>query len=165
MRATEGQSLIDLCIKQYGTLEAIFNYALHNDMGLDTELLPGQQLNPVDFVPMPSSYEQPPILPAPKRYTCASEGQNLVDVVIQECGSLEGIIGLAMSNGFSLDTELAPGQLLHSSTEMEANPNVAGYFRNQGMRINTDTNYTPPTESTKPLKDWDAADYIKKDWY
>ncbi len=44
----------------------------------------------------------------------ALEGQSLLDLALQECGSIEAAFDMAVQNGLSVTSELTSGQLLES---------------------------------------------------
>jgi hypothetical protein len=41
------------------------------------------------------------------------QGQSLLDIAIQHCGTAESVYDLAIANGLSITDELVPGQLLN----------------------------------------------------
>jgi len=66
-----------------------------------------------------------------------SQGQSLLDVVLQTQGSLEALFELADANGLAISDVLTPGQVLSIPAATQARPEVAAYFAQRGQRINT----------------------------
>ncbi len=66
-----------------------------------------------------------------------SAGQSLVDVALQELGSVEALFALADANGLAITDALRPGQALSIPDAAVALPDVAAYFVQRGQRINT----------------------------
>lgn len=69
--------------------------------------------------------------------TIITAGQSLVDVAIQELGSVEALFELADAAGLAITDALAPGALLLVPASPYALPDTAGYFRARAQRINT----------------------------
>lgn len=69
--------------------------------------------------------------------TRITAGQSLVDVTIQELGSLESLFDLADAAGLSITGALTPGQALDVPASAAALPDVASYFAGRQQRINT----------------------------
>jgi hypothetical protein len=53
-------------------------------------------------------------------------GQSLLDIAVQECGSLSGVFGVADANGASLTDDLAPGTQLDVPERIDGR--TAGVF-------------------------------------
>jgi hypothetical protein len=69
--------------------------------------------------------------------TTASEGQSLVDVSIQELGTVAGIFDLADASGLAITDVLAPGQVLLVPDSTASQFDIVAYFRKRIQRINT----------------------------
>jgi hypothetical protein len=65
--------------------------------------------------------------------TIISAGQSLVDVALQEYGSVEALFDLADANGVAITDVLTPGQVLASAAAV---PSLVDYFRGRQQRIN-----------------------------
>ncbi len=66
-----------------------------------------------------------------------TEGQSLIDVAIQEYGSVEALFDLADANGLAITDLLTPGQVLAVPSSAAAVPSLVSYFRARAQRINT----------------------------
>jgi hypothetical protein len=67
------------------------------------------------------------------------EGQNLVDIAIQEYGSLEGVWQLLIDNSFlqTIDYHLKAGQVLKIDDSKKIRGDIVEYFDKRGIKINT----------------------------
>ena len=70
------------------------------------------------------------------------EGQNILDMSIQECGSVEAAFAFAVENDLSVTDELLPGQAMKVINAVEKP--VANYYKSN--RLKPATNDTPGTE-------------------
>lgn len=75
--------------------------------------------------------------------TIISAGQSLLDVAIQELGSVEALFDLADAAGLAITDSLAPGAVLQVPVSTGAAPAVASYFAGRGQRINTGDEAAP----------------------
>ena len=69
--------------------------------------------------------------------TLITAGQSLLDVAIQELGSVAALFDLADAAGLGITDALTPGQLLAVPTSPAAAPALAAYFAGRAQRINT----------------------------
>jgi hypothetical protein len=65
-----------------------------------------------------------------------SAGQTLLDVCLQELGSLSALFDLADANGLSITSPLSPGQQLQVPASVLSRPEIAAYFSQRRQRIN-----------------------------
>jgi hypothetical protein len=65
-----------------------------------------------------------------------SAGQTLLDVCLQELGTLDALFDLADANGLSVSAPLRPGQWLTVPATVLSRPDVASYFAGRAQRIN-----------------------------
>ncbi len=65
-----------------------------------------------------------------------SAGQSLVDVCLQELGTVEALFELADANGLTITAALRPGQLLTVPESISGRPDVVSYFAGRQQRIN-----------------------------
>lgn len=66
-----------------------------------------------------------------------SENQNIIDVAMQEYGSLEGLLTFARLNGLALDEDLVSGTNLIVDEAEIVNKQLQSLFENR--RVNTGT--------------------------
>jgi hypothetical protein len=83
--------------------------------------------------------------------TTISAGQSLLDVCLQELGTLDALFDLADANGLSITAPLRPGQVLQVPASALSQPQVAAYFSSRQQRINVGavvgtTHWEPPTD-------------------
>lgn len=64
--ALNGQTLIDLAIQEGGSVEAAFSLANNNGLSVTDDLIPGEELEPVDAVekPIADYYKSKKLKPA-----------------------------------------------------------------------------------------------------
>jgi hypothetical protein len=64
-------------------------------------------------------------------------GQTLIDIAIQEYGSLAAVFQLAKDNGLEVDADLVPGTVLMiNDTPTYSDPDLVNYFKRNGIKIN-----------------------------
>jgi hypothetical protein len=66
-------------------------------------------------------------------------GQCLLDVAIQNYGSMEALFVLAKDNGLEVDDDIAAGQLLQIRETLPdtADPDIVAYYQLNGTRVNS----------------------------
>ncbi len=74
-----------------------------------------------------------------KRYYTICEGQSMLDVALEVYGDIDGVFALIEDNPelSSLDDELYPGQQLLIDSANEANEDVARYYAEEDIRLNS----------------------------
>jgi hypothetical protein len=95
--------------------------------------------------------------------TTITEGQSLMDVAIQEHGTVETLFDLADANGLAITDALEAGQVMVVPSEGRAVVAIAAYFRSKAIRINTssDTDLLPPATAQH---DWSNPDFDTSDF-
>lgn len=89
-------------------------------------------------------------------------GQSLVDIAIQELGSVASLFDLADAAGLAITDVLTPGQLLPVPAAVAADLPTAAYFRQRGQHINTGSTAVPaprPEAHDFDFLDFDHADF------
>ena len=94
--------------------------------------------------------------------TLITAGQCLLDVALQELGSLDALFDLADANGLGVTDALAPGLVLLVPASAAAQPLVAAYFGSQGKRINLGGPI--PVRIVAYRADFDRADFNSADF-
>lgn len=138
--AKEHQTLLDIAIQQAGSIEALFDIAEANGLSVTEDLVSGQQLiifgsaisekiknyystknlNPASngssgtivFIgssPLAIHYQTTEI---PEDQVKAKEFQTLLDIAIQEAGSIEALFDLAEVNELGVTDALISGDLI-----------------------------------------------------
>jgi hypothetical protein len=93
--------------------------------------------------------------------TTISAGQSLVDVAIQEYGSLEALFDLADANDLAITDVLTPGRVLVVPNSAATVPALVDYFRQRGLRVNTGAP-VPPLILLR--RDFKAKDFLIQDF-
>jgi hypothetical protein len=92
-----------------------------------------------------------------------SAGQTLLDVCLQELGTLSALFALADANGLSITSPLSPGQLLQVPATVLSMPEVASYFSQRLQRINVADTILPGTVA--PLEPAAVQHYFSSDFF
>lgn len=67
----------------------------------------------------------------------AIHGQSLLDLCLQEYGTVEAVIAVAQKNGFTLDRELVPGEKIELLEFSNTNNEIKQFFERQKKTIQT----------------------------
>ncbi len=90
-------------------------------------------------------------------------GQSLVDVAIQELGSVGAAFDLADAAGLAITDVLTPGQVLEVPASALARPELVSYFRNRGQRINTGDEAAPAPAA--PAGRYFSSSFFNPDYF
>ncbi|MDF7813600.1 hypothetical protein [Hymenobacter sp. YC55] len=98
-----------------------------------------------------------------------SFGQSLLDICLQELGTLDALFDLADANGISITELLTPGQVLQVPASALSRPEVAAYFAGRQQRINVADTILPAGVVVPPVEpatmlDFKPADFKKTDF-
>lgn len=68
-----------------------------------------------------------------------TDGQCLMDIAIQEYGSVEALFDLAKDNGLEVDDDITAGQVLQIRDTLPdtADPDIVEYFTKMGFKVNS----------------------------
>ena len=64
-------------------------------------------------------------------------GQNIIDVTVQETGSVEGLLAVLRNNGLSANDVLAHGTQINTFTEDVVKADVREFYRRRDYVVNT----------------------------
>ena len=82
--------------------------------------------------------------------TIITEGQSLLDVAIQELGSVAALFDLADAAGLAITDVLTPGRVLEVPASAATRPELVSYFAGRAYRVNTgDVPATPPATAAQ----------------
>lgn len=157
MKALEGQTIFDIAVQQCGSAEAAFALAMLNGVNLTDDLITGKELALPEVVNadvalyFKSKNLQPATSLAVQAQIIGSmidtatdnlllygnmirvmESQTLLDIALQEFGSIEAAFALAVLNGMSLTDELTAGDLLHRTSIF--NKKIVAYYSDKNIR-------------------------------
>lgn len=93
--------------------------------------------------------------------TTITEGQSLLDVALQELGSVATLFELADAAGMGITDMLSAGQVLEVPAAAAARPEVAGYYQGRQYRVNTSAEAAP---MPPPIYDYNRTDYSPLDY-
>lgn len=69
--------------------------------------------------------------------TVVCSGQNIVDLVIQEMGHIEGFLSLCRMNSLAPTQNLAPGTVILTRREEIVNDPTREFFKRLNLKVNT----------------------------
>ncbi len=129
----DGQDLADITVQEYGFLSALFNLVKANGLALTADLTAGQVLVLPAVDPEPTAVNTPvePVIIPP---VIVEDGQNILDLVLQEYGGLEELFRFVNHNALATTQDLVVG--LPVKTETTKNK-IALFFKVNGIKINT----------------------------
>lgn len=94
--------------------------------------------------------------------TIASDGQSLVDVALQELGTVASLFDLADAAGLAITDVLTPGQVLAVPNSLVARPELVDYFQRRAYRVNTGDEAAPATATRR--RDFKQSDFSPSDF-
>lgn len=94
--------------------------------------------------------------------TIISAGQSLVDVALQELGSVAALFDLADAAGLAITDALTPGQQVPVPLSRSARPDVAAYFSGRAQRLNTGAPAAPDPAPRR--RDFKPTDFSRPDF-
>lgn len=109
IKANGESSFIEYAIAQYGNIEAAFDLALSNGLSADSVPVLNSNVSvPILEIRKQKNAFKRSLKPAYK-YVKAGGDQGLIDLALQEAGTVEGIFEVAFLNGLSITDDLVPG--------------------------------------------------------
>ena len=171
IKALHRQTLTDIATQYLGSADAAYDIAVLNGLSVTDDIVPGTELIMPAIVnaEIVSYYVNKGIQPATalvaqaeliqsivdtfviiqpvqsKHVAIVLEGQNLVDIATQYCGSGDVAYDIALLNDLSVTDELEAGSEL--SLPAITNKKIAEYYKNKGLQ--PATGYT--MNSVNPL--------------
>lgn len=162
------QSLLDISISELGSIEAVFDLALVNNLELTEDLNSATQLIVPDsaflkakevqyflnkkistlgtkeiFIPQYFQKSFTTTL-SDINYRVISN-QTLLDVAVENFGSIESVFDLALFNDLEITSKIDAGDILNIPASSYFNVDVSNYFKNYFKRIATDVYQTEET--------------------
>ena len=103
-----GNNVFDVAVTEFGTLEALFDIASLNGLGVTAELAPGAAV----MVDESLRFDKKAVtisdaVVVEQDFTL--QGQSLFDLAVQFSGSMEGLFDFAQLNKLPLTADLVPG--------------------------------------------------------
>ena len=94
--------------------------------------------------------------------TTITQGQSLVDVALQECGTVAALFDLADAAGLAITDVLTAGQVLAVPASAAARPELVGYFAGRNYRVNTGDEDRPTAPPATRQRYFSALFFSKK---
>lgn len=135
-----GESAIDLVTRAYGNIEGLAPFLRDNGLAPD-HVEAAAATREVDDALRAELRELKSVFvsrvtPRQQKVT-VSNGQNLVDLCLQELGSIESLVAFMRANGFVPNTIPPVGAEVKSLTAEVSNPEVTAFYRSLNYRVNT----------------------------
>jgi hypothetical protein len=135
-----GESATDLSIRAFGSIEGLLRFCIDNGISLDhEESLVGNRV--VDDARKQELLNNIPLFPvkvsAKQQSVKVSPGQNIIDVALQETGSVEGLISILKLNGYPPNISLIAGTELKVESAGIVSNEIRNFYRSIGYIVNT----------------------------
>jgi len=134
------ESAVDVAIRAYGNIEGLITLCLQNNMLLDGEELTAN-VRQVDKARQKELKRLKAVFPQAvirtEEVVVIYSGQNIIDLALQETGSVEGLVNLLNRNEFLFDTTPDPGGELKVSKLDVMNDEIRNYYKGLKYIINT----------------------------
>ena len=139
-QAYKYESALDVVIRNYGNIEGLIQYCQDNSLSLDSEEESDnvRQINDAvvsQTVKIKALFSGPPSNPL--RKVIIDSKQSVVDLAIQETGSIEGLINVLKGNGLSCDSDPVAGNELKVSGSDIVDQTVVSFYRDLKKKVNT----------------------------
>ena len=95
--------------------------------------------------------------------TTVSDGQSLVDVALQELGSIEALFDLADAGGLAITDLLSAGQVLAVPASSTAQAGLINYYARRNQRVNTGDETPPQLVAT--TQQYFSSQFFKPDYF
>lgn len=142
-----GESAADLSVRGYRHLEGVIRFCIDNGIRVDHEESAAITGRLVDDVRKAELRNNRPMFPPKSEPKTAkvlvNSGQNLVDLALQETGSVEGYVGFLRGNGFDPLDDPAAGTEVKALSADVVNAEVRDFYKAQGYKVNTSENAAP----------------------
>jgi len=137
----KGESVVDAAIRAYGHIEGVVPYAIENGVALDFEETTGAVERLVNNeVRTELKTKRPAFNQIPEKKISSvlvNSDQNIIDMAIQETGSIEGLISFLRLNSLSPSAELVAGTSLKVKGADIIDPNVTSFYKQLNLKVNT----------------------------
>lgn len=147
LNSYRGESSVDLSIRGFKHLEGLLKFCIDNGLAIDHEESTAVIGRLVDDVRKAELRNNRPMFP-PKALPKAEKvlvnsGQNLVDLALQETGSVEGYVAFLRGNGFDPLADPGAGTELKALSADVVNAEVRQFYKAQRYSVNTGDTAAP----------------------
>lgn len=135
-----GESAVDLSIRGFKHLEGLLRFCIDNGVAIDHEESATTDRLVDDALKAELRNNRPMFPPKPNPRASAvqvNSGQNLVDLALQETGSVEGFVAFLKGNNFDPQDDPVAGTELKALSTDVVNAEVRDFYRTQGYKVNT----------------------------
>lgn len=170
------QTPLDISIQEYGTVEAVMDFVVANGLSLTDALTPGavlelatseqtntdirnyfkqKQLFPASLVSTTFTGTAPNVnyattVSKPSNKVTVSAYQSIMDIALQERGTIESVMALCELNGIGITDALTAGQELLKEVAIE-DIEILTYYKAKGIKPATWRNVAVDSGYTVPL--------------
>ena len=140
VKSNRAESVVDLVIRGYGHIEGILQFARENAVALDAEETTAVERLVNDVRKAELKNERPLF---PQKFTVSkteisvSRGQNIIDLALQELGSVEGLISFLKANGAGPNDNIVDGTVIKSVTVDIVNNEIREFYKALNYLVNT----------------------------
>lgn len=141
MIIVDDQNLLQIAIQKKGNVLYAFDYAVSNGISITDTITPGQSLNEVEQI----EYESFEYYDLVQNYikerdfsTTIIENQSLIDVAMQEDGSVFAAVEWAINNNRSVTDLITPGARMKAPESIQfRNGDIVDYWIKKNKKIAT----------------------------
>jgi len=135
------ESCVDLTVRGYSHIEGLVRLCVDNGYPVDFEETVGDTNCFIDQTILVDLKEKRPLFPQRVTQKMQSvviqSGQNVVDLALQETGSIEGLVALLNLNGLAINSVLVPGNELKTKTVEVVSEEVRSFYNDLNYKVNT----------------------------
>ena len=143
LKSFPGDSAVELCIQGYNNLEGLIAFCKDNGLAIDHEEAAAVEERLVDDALKAELRNNRSLITKTATAKQADQrvydSQNLVDMALQEYGSVEGLITLCRDNGKAADEDLVISETLVVMSNSVVNTALRGYYKSIGYKVATGT--------------------------
>ena len=140
LRSYIGESTTDLTLRGYSHIEGLVKLCVDNSLAIDHEE-PTVATRVIDDETKAELVVNKPMFPgqvaAKQARITVHSGQSIVDLAIQEMGSIEGLVSILSTNGFSPNITLIDGANVAIDLSSVHKISVRDYFKATSYFVNT----------------------------
>jgi hypothetical protein len=134
------ESAVDLVARGYNHMEALLTFCRDNGIALDhVETAATSRL--VDDALKAELRNNKPLFPTKqeprKKEVIVNSGQNMVDLALQETGSVEGLLAILRNNDYSAGADPVVGSAVKVMSTDVVDAKIRDYYSQLRYRVNT----------------------------
>jgi hypothetical protein len=138
--ALEKQDIIDQVITNYGNAESVIKFCLENGIDINNDMTPGDRA----LIDATLKFQSTgaiilPVVEKPlNKSLIVVENQNLIDLALQEYGSVEGLVQLLNDNSIDINIGVNSGSEILIGNGKIVSKDLVALLKKQNIQIATD---------------------------